>query len=139
MNKPSRGVKILAWFYIVGSMITICRVFFSIAGSIVFKIGIKNQSASNFILAIIGVWIAWYVLKLKGWARRWIIYLNLLGIGRMILWLPYGLTWYKSNYRGADLMRELWILGITICLSFIVCFIYIYFFTRPSIKKQFIN
>jgi hypothetical protein len=155
MQKRSKGVTIIGWFYLLGEMLTILGTFSAALRNTVESLGylsapllilsapllilslFRAKYTADFLLAIIGTWVAWGLLGLKKWARKWIIYLMCIGIGRLILWTPFAISKYAKYYHGAKLTQELWWMGVTIGLSLTFHFFYIYFFTRPKVKEQF--
>lgn len=150
MRKRSKGVIILGWFYLLSEILVIIGTFSLALQDNVESLGCLSLSlpllilslfrakyAIDLPLAVIGTWVAWSVLRLRGWARKWIICLMCIGIGRLILWVPFAISKYAQYYQGAELTAELWGMGIAAGLSLIFYSSYIYFFTRPKVKEQF--
>ena len=132
-KKRSKGVTILGWLYLIENLIEIFRLILNTSFTAISVSSIGAMSPSEFIIAGVSVWVAWYLLKLKEWARKWIIYLMYFGIARLILYCVFGLPESVKNFN----TNELWKIAVAICLALLAQFFYIYFFTRPKVKEQY--
>jgi len=141
-KKRSKGVTIFAWlhriFGILGLILIAIavRMLFSFNTLRIIRYRFENRFYPLFfkpwffvLIAITGAFcilslmIGDGLLKLKGWARKWAIYLSVFGI---FFNLIYSVRCFSRGLRPGG-----WI-G-----NFILAFIIIYFFTRPKVKEQF--
>lgn len=139
MKKPSRGVRILAWYCLLGSLFSVGGFFVSMIGMQMLNMSMpmKSYSPLELIIPTAGIWIAWYVLRLKDWARKGIILFALLKILRLAIWLPEGIAHYQDTMSGDMLSGALWIVRVVAMATLLFNFLYIYFFMRPDVKGQF--
>ena len=90
------------------------------------------------VLLVLGI----YILKLKEWARKGIIYWYIISVplSMVMFWLNLPEVNNKLRERGLNQLSSLSTVGLFIISSLIiisVAAIIIYFFTRPKVKEQF--
>ena len=85
------------------------------------------------------------ILKLKNWARVIAVYLSgLIGVRVFFIWSLVFIRLYKEGFAtlfiGGDTSAA-WGLGIVtwVTLIFLPAFLFLIFFTRPKVKRQFME
>ena len=136
-KKRPLGITILGWFYIATGTLTFFWLILRAALGALYKSMPGSMYVSNILLALVGIWIAWYLLKLYKRARKWIIYFMIFEFGRGILYLPFSLKFIQNNFSGSELSLNLWALIIGICFEAAFVIFFVYYLTRPKIKEAF--
>ena len=123
-NSRSKGVTIFAYLIIIGSFI-----------------GLFSQNKINPIASIYFYYIVFplsiiaaiFLLRLKDWARKAVIIISISVAVETIATASYCLNKVVSLYGPEKKLAFI----IAVFLSLIFNFAVIYFFTRPSVQKQF--
>ena len=157
MPQRSRGVTILAWLAITVSLLNLFAFVFAVlfqgasragtgliqpmsepVGFTILTLG-RGVSLAQALLSIVVAWVAWYVLQLREWARKWIIWLSGFKAAAVAVTIPYAFQGVQGQLQHYNLNPSLWWMFFVVAgsLDIAIPLLYLIFFMRPNVKAQF--